>query len=145
MRFGVLLLLLRQCVCVFVISTTVSVAGEECVVFGKDDDGFSLKTEREREFLFLITGRNTIKTRRRDERAHAQREVHFFSITTTTTTTTITTMRRGDERERERVLYALFLLSLSLSHRPRSARAPILMRAARDALLTTRSRYRVQE
>ena len=140
MRRGVFLLLLRQCVRVFVLSVTVSVASakrRKICVWGKDDDGFSLLYE------FLCAGRNVTKRRKSARRD----EVHFFSITTTTTTITITTMRRGDERERERVLYALFLLSLSfISHRSRARTPGILIRAARNALLTTtRSRYRVQE
>jgi hypothetical protein len=112
MRREVLLLLLRQCVRVFVLSImTVSVASAKrrmICVWGKDDDGFSSLYE------FLCAGRNVTKRRKSARRD----EVHFFSITTTTTTTTtITTMRRGDEREREREFYTrsffyLFLLSL---------------------------------
>ena len=138
MRRGVLLLLLRQCVRVFVLSImTVSVASAKrrMSVWGKDDDGFSSLYE------FLCAGRNVTKRRKSARRD----EVHFFSITTTTTTITITTMRRGDEREREFYTRSFFYLSL-LSLIARARVRPVLIRAARNALLTTtRSRYRVQE
>jgi hypothetical protein len=106
MRREVLLLLLRQCVRVFVLSImTVSVASAKrrmICVWGKDDDGFSSLYE------FLCAGRNVTKRRKSARRD----EVHFFSITTTTTTITITTMRRGDERERESFIRALSFISL---------------------------------